>query len=137
MSTICENCLNEIRYHSSNIDLFSNKKFDIYFCDSCFIGKTNLDKDFDFSPHYPKNYYGQDGKKFNFLIESIVLFFRYLRSLFCYRFFNQKNIKLLDIGCGRGQFIYLMKKKGWFVYGTETSSESALVAKKKLAMNPF
>ena len=68
MSTVCENCLNEIRYHSSNIDLFSSKKFDIYFCDSCFIGKTNLDKDFDFSPHYPKNYYGKDGKKFNILI---------------------------------------------------------------------
>ena len=132
MSAICQNCSNKIRYHSSNTDLFSNKKFDIYFCNRCFIGKTNLDKDFDFTPYYPKNYYGQDGKKFNFLIEFIVLFFRYLRSLFCYRFFNKKNIKLLDIGCGRGQFIYLMKKKGWFVYGTETSSISALAAKKKV-----
>ena len=132
MSSVCENCLNEIKYHSSNIDSFSNKKFDIYFCNRCFIGKTNLDKDFDFTTHYPKNYYGKDGKKFNFLIEFIVLFFRYLRSLFCYRFFNKKNIKLLDIGCGRGQFIYLMKKKGWCVYGTETSSISALAAKKRV-----
>ena len=132
MSTVCENCLNEIKYHSSNADSFSNKKFDIYFCNRCFIGKTNLDKDFDFTSYYPKNYYGKDGKKFNILIEFIVLFSRYLRSLFCYRFFNKKNIKLLDIGCGRGQFIYLMKKKGWFVYGTETSSISALAAKKRV-----
>ena len=132
MTSVCENCLNEIKYHSSNTDSFSNKKFDIYFCNRCFIGKTNLDKDFDFTSYYPNNYYGQDGKKFNFLIEFIVLFFRYLRSLFCYRFFNKKNIKILDIGCGRGQFLYLMKKKGWFVYGTETSSISALAAKKRV-----
>ena len=132
MSSVCENCLNEIKYHSSNTDSFSNKKFDIYFCNRCFIGKTNLDKDFDFTSYYPKNYYGKDGKKFNFLIEFIVLFFRYLRLLFCYSFFNKKNIKILDIGCGRGQFIYLMKKKGWFVYGTETSSISALAAKKRV-----
>tara|TARA_Y100000590_G_scaffold459645_1_gene617236 strand:+ start:612 stop:1580 length:969 start_codon:yes stop_codon:yes gene_type:complete len=132
MSAICQNCSNKIRYHSSNTDLFSNKKFDIYFCDRCFIGKTNVDKDFDFNPHYPENYYGKEGKKFNFLIEFVVLFFRYLRSMFCYRFFNQKNIKLLDIGCGRGQFIYLLKKKGWFVFGTETSSVSAQAAKKKV-----
>ena len=132
MSTICENCSDEMKYHSSNIDLFSNKKFDIFFCSRCFIGKTNLDKNFDFTPHYPKNYYGKDGKKFNLLIEFIVLFFRHLRSQFCYRLFNKKNIKILDVGCGRGQFIYLMKKKGWFVHGTETSSISAMAAKKKV-----
>ena len=110
MSAVCEYCSNQTNYYSSNIDSFTGEKFDIYFCNRCFIGKTNLDKDFDFTPYYPKNYYGQDGKKFNFLIEFIVLFFRYLRSLFCYRLFNKKSIKLLDIGCGRGQFIYLMKK---------------------------
>ena len=59
MSSVCENCLNEIKYHSSNTDSFSNKKFDIYFCNRCFIGKTNLDKDFDFTSYYPQNYYGQ------------------------------------------------------------------------------
>jgi SAM-dependent methyltransferase len=46
--------------------------------------------------------------------------------------FNKKNIKILDVGCGRGQFIYLMQKKGWLVHGTETSSTSAMAAKKKV-----
>ena len=64
MSTICENCSDEMKYHSSNIDSFSNKKFDIFFCSRCFIGKTNLDKNFDFTPHYPENYYGKDGKMY-------------------------------------------------------------------------
>ena len=132
MSTICDNCSNEVIYHSSNTDSFTDRKFDIYFCDRCSIAKTNLDETFDFTPYYPKNYYGKDGKKFNILIEFAVLVFRYLRSLFCYRLFNKKDIKMLDVGCGRGQFIYLMKKKGWVVYGTETSQISASAAKQKV-----
>ena len=58
MSIICENCLDENKYHSSNTDSFTGKKFDIYFCNRCFVGKTNLDKNFDFAPYYPNNYYG-------------------------------------------------------------------------------
>ncbi len=119
-------------YHSSNIDSFTGERFEIFFCRKCLIGKTNLDKNFNLQKYYPKNYYGKDGKKFNFIVELIVLFFRYLRSLFCYRLFNKKNIKLLDVGCGRGHFIYLMKKKGWEIYGTETSTISASVAKEKV-----
>ena len=45
---------------------------------------------------------------------------------------NDNKIKLLDIGCGRGHFIYLMKKKGWSVYGSELSPTSAMSAKKKV-----
>ena len=59
MSSVCENCLNEIKYHSSNTDSFSNKKFDIYFCNHCFIGKTNLDKNFDFTPITRKTIMGK------------------------------------------------------------------------------
>jgi SAM-dependent methyltransferase len=33
--------------------------------------------------------------------------------------------RLLDIGCGRGHFLYLMKKKGWDVSGTELCPDLA------------
>ena len=132
MSVICEYCSNQTNYYSSNIDSFSGEKFDIYFCNSCLIGKTNLDKNFDFTPYYPKNYYGNDGKKFNILIESIILFRRFFRSIYCYRLFNKSEVKLLDIGCGKGQFLNFLKKKGWSVYGTEFSSISAETAKKRI-----
>jgi SAM-dependent methyltransferase len=39
---------------------------------------------------------------------------------------------MLDVGCGRGELLYLMKKKGWVVYGTEASSISNIAAKKKV-----
>ena len=132
MTIFCENCLKETKYHSSNTDSFSNRSFDIYYCNNCFIGKTVVEKNFDFTSHYPKNYYGKDGKKFNFVVELIVLFFRYLRAKFCYKLFRTNNVKMLDVGCGRGELLYLMKKKGWFVYGTEASSISNIAAKKKV-----
>ena len=90
MSIVCENCLDEIKYHSSTIDSFSDKKFDIYFCNRCFIGKTNLDKDFDFTSYYPKNYYGQDGKKFYFLIEFIGKI-KFINNYFILKNFYQKS----------------------------------------------
>ena len=111
MTIFCENCLKETKYHSSNTDSFSNRSFDIYYCNNCFIGKTIVKKNFDFTSHYPKNYYGKDGKKFNFVVELIVLFFRYLRAKFCYKLFKTNNVKMLDVGCGRGELLYLMKKK--------------------------
>ena len=132
MAIFCEHCLKETKHHSSNVDSFSNKKFDIYYCNNCFVGKTFLDKEFNFNSHYPENYYGKDGKKFNFIIEFIVLFFRYLRARFCYRLFKKNSVKILDIGCGRGEFLYLMKKRGWLVYGTEASSISNKAAAKKV-----
>ena len=88
---ICEYCSHETKYHSYNIDSFTGKKFDIYFCNKCLIAKTNLDKNFDLTHYYPKNYYGNEGKRFNVLFEYLVLFARYLRSFFCYRLFFKKE----------------------------------------------
>ena len=70
MPDVCENCLEKKKYHSSNTDSFTGHKFDIHFCNNCQIGKTKIDKDFDFKPYYPKNYYGKDGKKFNFFVSG-------------------------------------------------------------------
>ena len=132
MSGPCEYCSNPTNYYSSNIDSFTGEKFHIYFCNHCLVGKTDLNKNFDFAPYYPEKYYGSEGKKFSFFFEYIVSFRRFLRSLFCFNLFNKNNVTLLDIGCGKGQFINFLKKKGWTVYGTEFSSISARAAKKRV-----
>ena len=130
MSVPCEYCSNETNYYSSNIDSFTGEKFDIYFCNRCHIGKTNLDNDFNFAPYYPENYYGNEGKKFNIFFEFIISLKRYLRALYCLSLFNKNKATLLDVGCGKGQFINFLKKKGWSVFGTEFSSLSAKAAEK-------
>ena len=137
MTTFCENCLKKTKYHSSNTDSFSNRSFDIYYCNNCFIGKTIVEKNFDFTSHYPKNYYGKDGKKFNFVVEFIVLFFRYLRAKFCYKLFRTNNVKMLDVGCGRGELLYLMKKKVGLFMELKLHQFQTLQQKRKLVKKKF
>lgn len=48
---------------------------------------------------------------------------RYNELLDSFEPFRQTN-KLLDIGCGRGYFLEVAKKRGWQVYGTEYSQKA-------------
>lgn len=40
--------------------------------------------------------------------------------------------KLLDVGCGNGNFIVMMQKLGWDVLGVEPDAKAAMIAKKRL-----
>jgi len=44
---------------------------------------------------------------------------------------NLNPKRLLDIGCGTGEFIAFMKQEGWEVMGLELSSEAATIAREK------
>lgn len=43
--------------------------------------------------------------------------------------------KVLDIGCGSGQFLYDMKKKGWETHGVELSTGAAEIGNHKYELN--
>jgi SAM-dependent methyltransferase len=43
--------------------------------------------------------------------------------------------KVLDIGCGSGQFLYRMKQQGWEPYGVELSPRAAEVGNSRHALN--
>lgn len=47
---------------------------------------------------------------------------------------NGKKGKLLDIGCGRGEFLSVAKSKGWEVCGVEISSTFADYARKRFSV---
>lgn len=39
--------------------------------------------------------------------------------------------RLLDVGCGRGAFLYMARERGWEVYGVEPAEELVELAKKR------
>jgi ubiquinone/menaquinone biosynthesis C-methylase UbiE len=48
---------------------------------------------------------------------------------------NKKKGKLLDVGCGRGEFVYVANKNGWDAVGTETSESFAGYGNKILGVD--
>ena len=48
-----------------------------------------------------------------------------------------KENELLDIGCGTGDFINYMKRKGWSVTGVETDQMARELAEKKPDMEVY
>lgn len=45
--------------------------------------------------------------------------------------------KLLDIGCGTGQFLRVARKEGWDVYGLDISAEASRIAGEKYSIRVF
>lgn len=43
--------------------------------------------------------------------------------------------KVLDVGCGTGHYLFVLRELGWETYGIEMDEKSALWAKEKLALN--
>ena len=50
---------------------------------------------------------------------------------------NHKRGKLLDIGCGFGDFLKIVRDKGWEGYGVELSREAVDFATNRLKLNVF
>ncbi|AOW22086.1 methyltransferase [Urechidicola croceus] len=48
---------------------------------------------------------------------------------------SNKSKKLLDIGCGTGDFLVASKNNGWEVYGVEPSEKAKKIAEVKLSSN--
>ena len=73
------------------------------------------------------NYRTDEGTRFNFLIEFLI----YLGSIVKRKRIEKytKIGKILDVGCGRGLFLDIMRRGGWSVVGSELNKETASYAK--------
>lgn len=45
--------------------------------------------------------------------------------------------RLLDVGCGKGYFLEMARKRGWKVYGVDPSQEAVLFARNSLGLEAF
>ncbi len=80
--------------------------------------------------YYTQDYYGEGSHKFRSSLESFRLFFARERMRRTQKFFLSPG-KALDIGCGQGTFLQLLKEEGWDCHGTELTRESAFRASQK------
>lgn len=80
---------------------------------------------------YGPDYYGELNQKFGPLTELFVLLFR-LARVRALRAMGVRGGKVLDVGCGRGQFLRLLKRLGYEISGTELSADSAAAARRHL-----
>tara|TARA_B100002003_G_scaffold23744_1_gene19616 strand:- start:70 stop:1053 length:984 start_codon:yes stop_codon:yes gene_type:complete len=72
------------------------------------------------------NYRTNQGKRFGNLIEALIHLGRLIKRRRITRYI--KPGRILDIGCGRGLFLDVMRRGGWSVLGTELSKETASYA---------
>lgn len=68
---------------------------------------------------YFDEYYGNSSGASGYLSAALFPLFRFLRKERVYRY--KKAGRILDVGCGDGSFLNLMRRLGWEVLGVETS----------------
>ena len=74
------------------------------------------------------NYRTNTGKRFGVVIEYLVYLSRVLKRTRINKYVRPGRI--LDIGCGRGLFLDVMRNVGWNAIGTELNKETASYARK-------
>lgn len=92
--------------------------YSVFFCTSCGLGRTDpfLDPE-RLRKIYSSTYREDDSTRFAAPIERLVRYLRGRRRSVIERFSAKGS--MLDIGCGRGDFLGLMAEKGWQVTGLD------------------
>lgn len=103
-------------------------EYSLITCSNCHITWTWIGNDIDESVLYQDEVYAvKDNRKS--LVERIILFeaWRILKSV--EKITGQPDQKsVLDFGCGKGQFLFMARKRGWKTMGVETAKARAAFA---------
>jgi len=101
------------------------RTYHVFFCQMCNVGFTiPPPSSTELSSLYSAGAYrGDSGKRFIGLVETAISCSRQLRRKRIEKYKGKGRI--LDIGCGRGVFLDIMRKHGWNVAGTEHNKETA------------
>jgi 2-polyprenyl-3-methyl-5-hydroxy-6-metoxy-1,4-benzoquinol methylase len=108
----------------------SGDLYGVSFCSHCQVGFTvPFPSDEALSRLYSSgSYRSNDGTRFNAFTEFLVRYFTAGKKRKIKKFHRKKGT-LLDVGCGRGLFLDIMKRDGWRVTGVEFNEETASYAR--------
>lgn len=100
-------------------------KYDVFLCKKCSIGVLSpMPSTEELTRLYSsESYRSVSGVRFNKFFERLIYMFRIRRKRRIKQYVGRGRI--LDIGCGRGLFLNIMRKDGWDVAGAEFNEEIA------------
>ena len=137
MSNKCPWCQSEKAHlHLSLKDYFlTQEPFEIMVCEDCgLLYTTPKPSDEKLGDYYKsEEYYSHQENKKGFiphvyeLVKSVNL-----KRKFGFATQGKKLGKLLDIGCGVGDFLHYAEQNGWYCTGAEPSDDAAAIAKKRI-----
>lgn len=128
-NNICENCGSD----KIKIFFYFNEHYAVFFeCLEC--GLIWLDKDkwpSDMSNHYSSVYYDESYRGRDNLNEAFGYRFRMLDK------YMPNPGKILEIGAASGDFLSMLKNRGYEVYGVELSKRASVRAKENYGIDLF
>lgn len=110
--------------------LNSNKTYQMYYCRSCsnyFLYNEETKKNY-YKKAYPKNYYPNNGFFSKFIL-SILNLINHKKYKTIIKHFPEKiKIKILDVGCGTGEFLKSLPSNRFQKFGIEINPQAAQIA---------
>lgn len=108
----------------------TDEVFNLVMCKNCGLIYLNpMPAVEDLKNYYPEEYYDVNSC---YLLKFVNNFFGSLKIRNVLKYKNKG--RLLDIGCGGGDFICRMKNEGFDIYGIDTSRKACNITKEKLGV---
>ena len=110
---------------------FEGSEFKVLVCEGCGLGKTTpfLDEK-TLKSMYSSTYREEAGTRFPSALERVIKVVRDGRRRAVERYASKGRI--LDVGCGRGDFLLMMRERGWEAFGLELDSRVSSKSKERL-----
>ena len=126
---VCNSAKHRTLFRTRDYDSGGKTVFNVVKCDKCgFIYLNPQPDDKMLSKFYVFDYYGNQ----SFFHKIFVFINQFIIKNKADLILKKKKGKILDVGCGDGDFLKFMKDHGWGTYGIEPSSSGAKLAKGKL-----